>query len=150
MDAGLRERVLDYLVSRSVATLSTAGPEGPWAAAVFFASSGFTLYFLSSPESRHCRNLSRDPRVAAAIHQDTSDWRAIKGVQLEGTASELAGEERAEAQRIYGRKFPLIASPPPLIDAALSRIRWYRLVPSRLYFLDNAAGFAHREELPLG
>jgi uncharacterized protein YhbP (UPF0306 family) len=148
-DADLRARVLDHLAARSVATLSTMGPDGPWAAAVFYANQGFTLYFLSSPRSRHATDLARDPRVAAAIHEDQPDWRLIRGVQLSGTAAEIDGDERAEAQRLYGVKFPLIAAPPPPVAAALARIRWYRLVPSRLFFVDNATGFGQRAELPL-
>lgn len=152
MDAALRQRVLEYLRARSVMTLSTCSFDRPWAAAVFFASDGFTLYFLSSPTSRHCDHLARNGRAAAAIHEDLSDWRRIKGVQLEGVAREVTGEERAQAQRLYGEKFPLVGSlsrAPAAIIAAMAKVRWYKLVPERLYFVDNAEGFGHRDELAL-
>jgi uncharacterized protein YhbP (UPF0306 family) len=148
-DDGLRARVLDHLAARSVATLSTLGPEGPWAAAVFYVNRGFTLYFLSSPRSRHATDLARDPRVAAAIHEDQPEWRLIRGVQLSGTAAGIDGDELVEAQRLYGAKFPLIAGPPPPVAAALAKVRWYRLVAERLFFVDNATGFGQRAELPL-
>jgi uncharacterized protein len=151
-DDALQARIQAYLEARSVATLATSGEDGPWAAAVFYVSRGFTLYFLSSPTSRHCRNLDLYPRVAAAIHEDTSDWQTIKGVQLEGTAAEIDGEEQAEARRLYGAKFPLVGSPdtaPAPIAEAMARVRWYRVVPDRLFFIDNAAGFGHRDELTL-
>jgi hypothetical protein len=38
-----REDALSYLEAHNVATLATNGPEGPWAAAVFYANTGFTL-----------------------------------------------------------------------------------------------------------
>jgi hypothetical protein len=149
----LRGRVLGYLAARSVATLATTGADGPWAAAVFYATrEDFTLYFLSSPSSRHCANLAHDPRVAAAIHEDTADWRAIKGVQLEGRAAELEGAERAEAQRRYGARFPVVGSlggAPAALVAALAKVRWYKLVPARLFFIDNAAGFGRRAQVEL-
>ena len=67
-------------------------------AAVFYASEGFDLYFLSSPSTRHCADLSGNPRVAATIQEDYADWSQIRGVQLEGVARPLAGEhERREA-----------------------------------------------------
>jgi uncharacterized protein YhbP (UPF0306 family) len=151
-DAALRARVLDYLARRSVMTLATGGPGGPWAAAVFFANQGFTLYFVSSPRSRHATDLARDARAAAAIHEDQPDWRSIRGVQLEGKAAGIEGDELVEAQRLYGAKFPLVASPataPAPVAAALARVRWYRLVAERLFFVDNATGFGQRAELPL-
>ena len=148
MSAPARESALAYLEGHNVMTLSTCGPEGPLAAAVFYASDGFTLYFLSSPATRHGRNLAADPRVAAAIHEDYRDWREIKGIQLEGRAFVLDGDEREAAARRYARKFPLIADPKEHeIQRALSGIAWHRLVSERLYFIDNALGFGHRERV---
>jgi len=147
-----RAQALDYLREHRVATLASIGEEGPWAAAVFYVNDGFTLYFLSSPDSRHCLNLAEDARVAATIQEDYADWRQIKGIQLEGTACELSGEEEARARRLYGEKYPLvgrIGAAPAAIVQALAKVRWYRLVPVRLYFIDNSAGFGQRQEIAL-
>jgi SAM-dependent methyltransferase len=35
------------------------------------------------------------------------------------------------------------------IAAALERVRWFRLEPERLYFIDNTRGFGHRDEIRL-
>ena len=78
-------------------TLATHGPEGLWAAAVFYVSDGFELTFLSAGHTRHARNMAASPAVAATIQEDYSDWAAIKGIQLEGTTQQLAGNERATA-----------------------------------------------------
>lgn len=151
MESAPRQRALAFLEAHHVLTLATQGSEGPWAAAVFYASRGFTLYFLSASTTRHARNLAGAPRVAGTIQEDVSDWLAVRGIQLEGTARLLAGEEAEEARRIFGRRFPLVqsASPPPEIAEALSRIGWYELRPERLHLVDNAAGFGKREEIPL-
>jgi hypothetical protein len=29
-------------------------------------------------------------------------------------------------------------------------VRWYRLVPERLCFIDNSRGFGHRDEFAIG
>ena len=150
MNAESRQRVRHYLRTHRVATLATMGGGGPWAAAVFYASDGDTLYFLSSPNSRHCRNLEEDPRAAATIQGDYDDWPKIKGVQMEGMVSRLGGGDEKRARRRYGKKFPLIGkieSAPAPIVAALTRVRWYRLMPTRLYFIDNSVSFGHREEI---
>jgi uncharacterized protein YhbP (UPF0306 family) len=133
-------------------TLATQGADGPWAAAVFYAADGHSLIFLSSPTSRHCVNLALDARCAATIQEDCRDWAQIKGIQLEGQVRELQGEEESRAQRLYGEKFPIVgplANMPPAIVKALAKVRWFRLLPERMYFIDNSKGFGHREEIGL-
>jgi len=152
MPEQLRQRVRSYLAEHNVMTLASHGAEGVWAAAVFYANDGFTIYFLSAPDSRHCRNLVDNPRASAAVHADYSDWKEIKGVQMEGTVSVLAGEEEEKARRIYGTKFPIVGKleqAPASIINAFAKVRWYRLIPERLYFIDNSAGFGHRDEIDL-
>jgi len=152
MSPGLAHEVADYLARHHVLTLATCGPDGPWAAAVFYVHDGGALTFLSSPATRHCRNLAHDARCAATIHDDTGEWSRIKGVQLEGRARELQGDEARLARQRYGEKFPLIAraasAPAPILQA-LAKVRWYRIEAQRLYFIDNSRGFGHREQVEL-
>jgi uncharacterized protein len=152
MQDPLSEQVQNYLREHNVMTLATQGAEGVWAAAVFYANDGFTIYFLSAPNSRHCRNLLGNPRASAAVYADYSDWKDIKGVQMEGPVCVLAGADEEEARRVYGAKFPLVGKleqAPDSIVKALAKVRWYRLIPERLYFIDNSAGFGHRDEIDL-
>jgi len=148
----LREKTLAYLSDRNVMTLATIGPQGLWAAAVFYVNDGFTLYFLSAPTSRHSLNIEAQPTVSAAIQEDYKDWREIKGIQLEGEARRIEGAEQAAAIARYGLKFPIVgnlATAPAEIVKAMSRIAWYKVTPTRLYFIDNSLGLGHRDEVPL-
>lgn len=148
-EADIRQAALEYLESHHVMTLATCGEKAPWAAAVFYASEGFNLVFLSAGHTRHIQDLKHRPRVAAAIQEDYRDWLKIKGIQLEGTVRQLDGHQRQEAIDLYGTKFTFIASAGSLIQAALKRIDWYLLEPDRLYFVDNSRGFGHRDEIVL-
>ncbi len=56
-----RAAALDYLAAHHVLTLATAGPEGIWAAAVFYADDGFNLTFLSAGHTRHAPGAGRRP-----------------------------------------------------------------------------------------
>ena len=152
MQVILPQAVADYLAGHHVMTLATQSAAGPWAAAVFYASDGCSLIFLSSPGSRHCLNLAKDARCAATIQEDYRDWARIKGIQLEGRVSELQGEEEKRVQKLYGEKFPIVgplANVPPAIVKALAKVRWFRLVPERFHFIDNSKGFGHRDEIAL-
>jgi uncharacterized protein YhbP (UPF0306 family) len=148
----LQQQTLSFLHTHSVLALATTGPRGLWSAALFFVNDGFTLYFLSSPRSRHAINLSRHSGVSATIQEDQREWRKIQGVQLEGHASRIGGAEQAAAMGRYGLKFPIVANlaaAPVEIAAAMSRIGWFKIVPRRLFFIDNSLGLGHREEVPL-
>ena len=153
MPAVLPQPVEEYLATHHVMTLATQGADGPWAAAVFYAGDGASLIFLSAPSSRHCRNLALDARCAATIQEDYRDWPQIKGIQLEGRVTELAGEDESRARQLYGEKFPIagpLATVPPAVLKALAKVRWFRLVPERFHFIDNSKGFGHRDEIGLG
>ena len=140
----MRNEALAYLAAHNVMTLATSSV---WAAAVFYASDGFALYFVSSPASRHARDLAQDPRVAAAIHEDYADWRAIRGIQLSGTVERLEGEAREAALACYRNKFSFLNRPAAALAQALGKAACYRLTPIEIYFIDNSAGFGRRVHL---
>lgn len=148
-----RARALEYLRAHHVMTLATLGREGPWAAAVFYANDDFRLFYLSGLSSRHCLNLARDARVAVTVQEDYSDWPGIRGVQLEGVVREISGEDEKRARSLYGKKFPVVgklSQAPASIVAAMAKVRWYEVVPARVWFIDNAVAFGHRDEIVSG
>lgn len=149
MSGDLRRQALDYLQTHHVLSLATTGPEGAWAAAVFYVNIEFDLIFLSAGHTRHVQNFNHTPKVAGAIHEDYQDWPTIQGIQLEGVVVKLKGKEQVTAVAHYHRKFPFLVNPSPKIAQALTKVNWYRLRPSRLYFIDNSKGLGHREELVL-
>lgn len=145
-----RTAALAFLAAHRVMTLATTGPEGLWAAAVFYVNSSFDLFYLSAGHTRHARNLAADPRTAVTIQPDDAPWTAIQGIQLSGMVSQLEGKERDRALALYIEKFPFLADAPPPLAAALTRVNWYRVRPTRLFFVDNTVGFGHRDEIDLG
>ena len=145
-------RVQQHLRAHHVATLATHGPQGVWAAAVFYAHHDWNLYFLSSPNSRHGINLAHNAQAALTIQDDYADWPGIKGVQMEGQVVELSSAAEERARQLYGQKFPLmgnLAQAPAVIAAALAKVKWYQITPQRLFYIDNSLGFGHREEVDL-
>lgn len=156
MISPFRDRVLDFLEAQPVLTLATVDRDGPWAAAVFYASEEFVLYFLSDPASRHARAIGESARVAAAISDWTGGWRAVRGVQIEGDAARVpAGMEGVRARALFLAKFPAVAtalanaaSNPDLVRA-YQTVEVFRIRPRRLFWVDNQKGLGQREELPL-
>ncbi len=146
----VRRNALLYLQTHQVMSLATVGDAGVWNAAVFYVNDGFDLYFLSAEHTRHAQNMAAQPQVAATIQEDYRDWPKIQGIQLEGHVVELHDEARQACIALYQAKYPFLAGDDPQIQMAVSRVNWYRLHPTRLYFIDNSKGLGHRDEVPLG
>lgn len=144
-----RQLALDYLAGHQVMTLATEGPAGLWAAALFYASAGFNLYFLSAGHTRHAQNMAATAHVAATIQEDYRDWPAIQGIQLSGPVQQLCGKTLADAREVYQQKYPFIAQADDKMQAALMRVNWYQLTPEKLYYIDNRLGLGHRDEITL-
>ena len=155
MSNELKEQILDYLRSHNTMTLATTVGDLPWAATVFFASEDLHLYCFSGPASRHCQNLAANPRVAVTIQEDYQDWRKIKGIQLEGRVALVDGVlEKTKAMAIYAAKYPeiikLFTNPASgLFYKAFLKVKFYCVMPDKVFFIDNAQGFGKRQELTI-
>ena len=135
------ERVMAFLGAHHVLTLATLDADGPGAAALFYAAdTAMVLYVLSDPDTRHGRALALDARVAATIQSETMDWTAIMGLQLRGTARQVA--EDHEARRLYFQRFPFAAA---LMGRGTPH-RFYRIHPHWVRLIDNARGLGFNEE----
>lgn len=131
------KRALAYLRRRHCMSLATHGPEGLWAATVFYVNLKFDLYFLSEPNTRHARNIAASPQVAATISDDAADWLHVRGVQLEGRAELISDAERPEVLGEFVRRYAFVnelwwtpAMPKP-------ERQLYRVRPSKLLFVDH-------------
>lgn len=173
----LRKIALRYIETHNTMTIATCSNNIPWAAHVFYASEGFTLYFISNPNiAIHCKNIASNPLVCVTISEDyrlksMNDWRKIKGIQMEATAEMIEEKEDLEkALKIYTRKYPFTSfylkslfsvNEYTFFERLLMRLkilpsfspssgnRFYRVNPKRVYLVDNERSFEKRLEIPL-
>lgn len=166
----LRESVLKYLQEHNTMVLSSSIDNIPWSCAIFYASDGFTLYFLSSTNTRHARNIAGNSRVSATITEDYKDWTKIRGIQLEGTAAMITSDEdKMKAIKVYLTKYPFVhpfmaklMAPFPRVFSFLQRLakalpampdfntmpaEFYCIEPAGVWFVDNASGLGQRKEV---
>jgi uncharacterized protein len=146
-----------YLIEeQSTMTLATAGPEGPWAAPIYYTFFGSAFYFFSDPSSRHIEESLESGQASAAVFaQASSSWQDIRGLQMSGVVQAVsAGPTAVRAIRSYLRKFPFTKEffkLGDLIDLnAFSkrfRVRLYRFEPDLVYYLDNSIKFGFRERV---
>lgn len=122
----IARRLLNASTLCAIATVSADG-RGHINTAYFAWSATFEIVWLSAPEARHSRNIRRRPAVAIAVYDSTQKWGGFdRGVQLFGTAHQVAGRAVPEADRLYRRRFKAPASDE------LRAYRLYRFQPKTL------------------
>lgn len=150
--------VRGLLEAHGTVTLATLGPEGPWAATVFFASDqALNLYFVTDLRTRHGRDMAEGGTVAAAVNRDIHTWDEVLGLQMRGRASVLADDARARALALYLRKFPDVArlfgeprdAHEEVIADRLRRTAFWCLCPEWVRVVDNRRGFGWKAEYQL-
>ena len=102
------------------------------------------LYFLSHPDSVHCRNLARVPQMAVAVCDSHQAWGdPHSGLQLLGTGGLATDEADGKARRLYAARFPLYreflrrALEEQPENSSFRRLRFYRFLPERVQILDE-------------
>lgn len=153
----LKTLALRLVQEQSTMTLATAGPEGPWAAPVYYAFLESAFYFFSDPSSRHIEESLGSGRASAAVFAQASSWQDIRGLQMSGAVEAVsAGTTAFKALRAYLAKFPFTKEffkPGDLMDlnafSSRFRVRLYRFKPALVYYLDNGVKFGFRERVSL-
>ena len=101
--------------------------------------------------------MHRDAHVTGAINHDVSTWSEVIGLQVEGRAIVLEGEERLKALETYLDKFPDVRrlfdrprdASEKIIADRLQRAPFWRMTPSWIRLIDSTKGFGWKWEAPL-
>jgi uncharacterized protein YhbP (UPF0306 family) len=150
---GLKRQIGAFLAAHHVMSLATFGSGGPHATSLFYACDGLAPVWVSEPDTQHSRDIEADPRVAATVAPDYSDFSAIQGVQISGAARRIeAADERIRHMAQLEARYPFLgqlAAGPLKLRQAYARTAVYRLQPARIVLIDNSKGFGHKETLEL-
>jgi uncharacterized protein YhbP (UPF0306 family) len=153
MTSELGRQIGAFLGAHHVMSLATLGAGGPHATNLFYACDGLALLWVSDPDTQHSREIEADPRVAATVAPDYTDYAVIRGVQITGAARRVvATDERMRHLAQLEARYAFLgqlASGPPKLRAAYARTAVYRLQPSRIVLIDNTKGFGHKETLEI-
>jgi nitroimidazol reductase NimA-like FMN-containing flavoprotein (pyridoxamine 5'-phosphate oxidase superfamily) len=85
--------------------LGTADTEGrPWVSPVYYAPSGHTeVYWVSSPEANHSRNLAGRPELSIVVFDSRVAIGEGQGVYMSALAQELTGADLERGIEIFSR-----------------------------------------------
>jgi nitroimidazol reductase NimA-like FMN-containing flavoprotein (pyridoxamine 5'-phosphate oxidase superfamily) len=101
----LGDHARSVIDSNRYMALGTADDAGhPWVSPVWFASEDYrNFHWVSSPVSKHSRNLATHPEVAIAIFDSSVPVGAAQAVYMKGLAKELAGDELDPGLEVFDR-----------------------------------------------
>ena len=100
------ESAFEYLNSHSLLFLATASSGGDLhVAPMFYATEGRSIFFSAPEGSETATNLKQNPRAAVAVADPVTDWSKARGLQIEGTVTELDGADEAKAGELFKAKF---------------------------------------------
>jgi len=88
--------------------LATANVDGaPWATPVYFAArDDRELFWVSSPESRHSRNIAIRSAIAITVFDSSATIGGAEALYLQASASALDADLHTEALAVLNNKLP--------------------------------------------
>lgn len=144
-DAALARTIIN---GNSYMVLGTADAGGSaWASPVWFATDdGCAFYWVSSPQSRHSRNLAVRPRLGIVIFDSTVLPGDGQAVYLSATAAELTGADIDTGLDVFARGAVAAGLVTWTRENVVSpaRHRIYRAVAYEHFVLDE-----HDERVPV-
>lgn len=135
--------------SQKVMTLAVALHQGAWSSPVYYIYRHRAFYFFSSPDARHIReSKNKNGRAGASIFADAAAFHDIRGIQMEGII-QAAGKRAAPVAGAYLKRFDILHDGMDALAFIRKQYRavFYRFVPRKLIFMDNAVSMGFKKEL---
>jgi uncharacterized protein YhbP (UPF0306 family) len=139
--ADTKTELLDYLATQAVMSLATFGEHPSICTVYFTVDKDLNFYFISRPETEHCKNIELSGKVACSIadgRQKVSDKKI--GVQMEGTAVELPTIEKIGTALMFWSKANFAFEGVVSVDAIKDRMiasRAYKITPTEIKFFNE-------------
>jgi uncharacterized protein YhbP (UPF0306 family) len=122
------------LDASTLCAIATNGPDGSsYINTAYFAyGPELDVVWMSEPNAQHSRNIRAQETVAIAVYDSTQSWgRQDRGMQLFGSARELAEADAGEAEALYALRFP------DYEREQFGAYRFYAFRPDRIKLFDE-------------
>jgi hypothetical protein len=132
------ETIVDANLYMTLATADEAG--SPWASPVYFAVARYReLFWVSSPDARHSRNIAARPQVGIVIFDSRTPINTGGGVYMSAVAAEVTGADLDSGIGVFSeRSLEHGAGKWTRADVlAPARLRLYRATASEHYVLSS-------------
>lgn len=110
MDDKIRVSIIGILEGNNLLSLSTVNSQGkPESCSAYYVyDENLNLYVWSEKSTRHVRNIKKNSAVAVNITDTRQKWGSmLKGLQIEGKATEVPITKIAFPGKLYLSRYPL-------------------------------------------
>jgi nitroimidazol reductase NimA-like FMN-containing flavoprotein (pyridoxamine 5'-phosphate oxidase superfamily) len=126
IDAELARRAMTVIDSNKYMTLGTADSDGePWVTPVYFTPDRYTdFYWVSTPGSKHSRNLERRPDLSIVIFDSQVPIGGAEAVYMKARAALVAEDELVRCAEFFASRLPELTTftPEELTEPAAFRL----------------------------
>ena len=129
--------IIRYLKKQHVLAVCCRNDEALWCASCFYAfdETDMAFWIMTEADTRHGAMMAQQPQVAGTVSGQTTTVMLIKGIQYQGVARLLGGEQEQRARAAYCQRFPVArAVSAPLWEIRLDEIK----------MTDNTLGFGRK------
>ncbi len=128
----VEELIREYLKTNNVIQLATCVDNKPWLCNVhFYADDDLNIYWRSTTERRHSKEIAQNPNVAAVIkvHENTPEENYIIGMSVEGTAELIAEATDHAVVDAYAAKHDKDSKAVIAMKDGTDTAKFYRITP---------------------
>jgi len=143
----MRDLVKKVLDEAFLMSLATVDESGPWVSdLIFIYDDDFNIYWLSQENTRHSQAILKNNQVAASITVSNNQGEDNIGLQLEGQAEKLEGDDLKLAMKhCLKRK----KTPPEKEGEILDpRESWHKLTPEKIELIYEPLWGFSKQNLP--
>lgn len=139
----LKNLIKEYIKNHIQMVLATADNNHPWIATVYYGvDEDLNMYFLSDPNTIHCKQISLNPKVSVSIADSPQDPKNKKvGIQIYGTSVKLNQENEIRTALVLWKKALKVTNEDYSYEAiTLNKIegKLYKITPKIIkYFNQN-------------
>lgn len=134
------ELIRKYVFDMKIMQLATCTKDQPWVCNLhYYSDDELNIYWLSTPDRRHSKELEENPKAGAAIlvHQDSEDEDYVIGLSVEGVAEKVDWHKYEQIVPNYGRKHGTSKTFLDSIIAGENAHIIYVLKPTKIVLFDN-------------
>ena len=132
--ARMAKAARSLLDASTLCAIATVGPDrSAYVNTAYFAwSPELDVVWLSEPHAQHSQNIRAQGTAAIAVYDSTQSWgKPDRGIQLFGSAHEIAESDSGDAEAVYAGRFAAYQR------GELGAYRFYALHPRRIKLFDE-------------
>lgn len=139
-------RAKQIITSNRYMVIATSnGDRQPWQAVVFYVyTSDYTFYFLSATDSKHAKNIEKNPSASIIIFDSGQPLGQSEGLQAEGKITLVEKKNLENVINLYAARLfpksemaPTQRYPPEAYDEP-SEFRFFKFTPSKMFLSGTA------------